>query len=144
MTQVQGVGEKLPLQSKKFVAFILAELLWKVVLSGVLFLGIKEGAIDIYIGVIALAIVITVGGIEALYIGGQAALDKYTRLAEIATRSGQSFKTKDMQTEARPRPPAAKVYYTQPAVEKPVTVPKTILDTQEIPIIVIPPDEDDG
>jgi len=90
--------EKTPLQSKKFVAYLVAEGTWKIILFSVLFLGIKEGAIDVYIGAVAMAVVIIAGAIEALYIGGQAGLDRYTRIAQIAVSAGQSFQMKGVAT----------------------------------------------
>jgi len=83
--------ERTPLTSKKFIAFLVAEASWKVVLGVLLILGVVFGQVNIYVGALAMAIIIVAGAIEALYIGGQAGLDKFTRIAQIATRAGHSF-----------------------------------------------------
>jgi len=96
--------EKVPLQSKKFVAFLVGEATWKVILGVILIvmlLGIKNDASDLFLGVmsgIALSIVLIAGAIEALYIGGQAGLDKYTRIAQIAVNAGQAFTMKNVRS----------------------------------------------
>lgn len=99
MSVPEGLMEKSPLQSKKFVAYLVAEITWKVALVTLLVLGIKEAKIDLFIGSISLGIVIIAGAIEALYIGGQAGLDKYTRIAQIAASAGQSFTMKGVETK---------------------------------------------
>lgn len=86
--------DKPPLQSRKFVAYLVAEMTWKIALLVLLILGMKEAKIDIFVGTIALAMVIVAGAIEALYIGGVTALDKYTRIAQIAATAGHSFEMK--------------------------------------------------
>jgi len=83
--------EKTPLQSKKFIAFIVAEVTWKVAMLVLLVLGMSNAKIDIFVGSIAMGIVVVVGAIEALYLGGQAGLDKYIRIAQIATKAGHGF-----------------------------------------------------
>jgi len=104
-----GLTEKSPLQSKKFVAFLIGEVTWKVILGLVLILGMKDASIDMMIGGICLAIVIIAGAMEALYIGGQAGLDKYTRIAQIAVGAGQNFAMKGVETtngqHHKPKPP---------------------------------------
>ncbi len=105
MADSDDITGKSPLQSKKFVAYLVAEATWKFILGAVLLVGIKEGAIDIFVGSIALAIVIIAGAIEALYIGGQAGLDKYTRIAQIAANAGQGFSMKGVEVVA-PEPSA--------------------------------------
>lgn len=97
-----------PLQSKKFVAYLVAEFTWKAALIILLILGIKEAKIDVFLGSIAAAVVIVAGFIEALYIGGQAALDRYTRVAEIVVGAGASVSMKGVnitQAPAKPAPP---------------------------------------
>ena len=89
---------KTPLQSKKFWAFLLSEVFWKLALCLLLVLGIRESKIDVVVGSIAMAIVVVSGAIEALYLGGQAALDKYTEIAQIAVDGGQNFKMKGVET----------------------------------------------
>lgn len=99
--------EKSPLQSKKFVAFLVSEASWKVVLAVILVLGIRADQVDVFLGTIALAVIIVAGFIEAGYIIGQASLDKYTRIAELATNSGQPFSSKSVSVgpKQEPKPP---------------------------------------
>lgn len=68
--------EKSPLQSKKFVAMLVSEISWKVVILAMLFWGAPAWLVAIT--------VLVCGFLEVAYIGGQAALDRYTRLAHIA------------------------------------------------------------
>lgn len=82
--------ERSPLQSKKFVAFLVQEITWKVILGAVLILGIKEGKIDHFIAAISFVVILVAGFNEAGYILGQASLDKYVRLAQIAADAGQA------------------------------------------------------
>jgi len=120
MADSDDITGKSPLQSKKFVAFLVSEATWKVVLIAVLLVGIKEAKIDVFIGSIALAIVIIAGAIEALYIGGQAGLDKYTRIAQIAAGAGQNFSMGGIATtNGQHKPPAT------PPVAAPVDEPAT-------------------
>ena len=99
--------EKTPLQSKKFIGYMAAEIGWKVVLGILLVMGIHGDTIDGFIGGIALAIVIVAGAIEITYIGGQAALDKYVRIAQIAAGAGQAFEMKDAKTTNKVDSPAS-------------------------------------
>jgi len=94
MANDNDAAGKGPLQSKKFVAFLVGETTWKIALIVLLVLGMKEAKIDIFVGSIAMAIVIIAGALEALYIGGQAGLDRYTRIAQIAVNAGQGFEMK--------------------------------------------------
>lgn len=102
--------EEPPLKSRKFVAYLVAEITWKAALLIVLTLGMKNGTIDLIVGSIALSIVIVAGFIEAGYIIGQASLDKYTRIAEIAAANGKSFTMKGLTVDApkAAEPPAPK------------------------------------
>ena len=126
-----GLTEKSPLQSKKFVAFLVGEMTWKVVLLTLLIVGIKEAKIDLFIGSIALAIVIIAGAIEALYIGGQAGLDKYARIARIAASAGQNFQIGDIASTngQHPKLPA---------------VPPEAVPAPEVPVESDEDDEEDG
>lgn len=73
---------KLALKSKKFVAYLIAELGWKVLIACVLIQ--YSGKIEHYSFMLLMTIVITSGFIQVGYILGQAALDKYSMLAEKA------------------------------------------------------------
>lgn len=76
---------QMPLQSKKFVAFIIAEISWKIVLVAALYVFRKElSTVGMGAWWFMLSIVVTAGFVEIGYIGGQAWLDRYVRVAEIA------------------------------------------------------------
>jgi hypothetical protein len=76
---------RLPLESKKFLAYIIGEITWKVVIVSALLVFHEEFST---VGAMAwwfmIAVVATAGFVEIGYIGGQAWLDRYVRLAEIA------------------------------------------------------------
>jgi hypothetical protein len=91
------MDESKPLQSKKFVAYLVAESTWKLALLLVIGMGMKNGTIDVIVGSIVLAIVIIAGFIEAGYILGQASLDKYIRVAQIASENGRTLSLKGME-----------------------------------------------
>lgn len=83
--------DKSPLQSKKFLAYLLAEATWKLILAITLWTtkdvliaraDIDGGGVGLW--AFMLAIVLVAGFIEAGFILGQAALDKYVRVASIA------------------------------------------------------------
>ena len=74
--------DKLPLKSKKFIAYLISELGWKILIGLVLFQ--YSGKIEHYSFMLLIAIVVTSGFIQVGYILGQAALDKYSLLAEKA------------------------------------------------------------
>lgn len=75
----------LPLESKKFLAFLIAEVTWKVVLI-VALVVFHEDFKSVSMGAwwFMMTIVVTAGFAEIGYIGGQAWLDRYVRVAEIA------------------------------------------------------------
>lgn len=81
--------EKLPLSSKKFLAYILADIGWKIIL-GILIYKNCEGEQLILL----LTIVIVSGFVQTGYILGQAALDRYVRIAEITTNINKNKKEK--------------------------------------------------
>lgn len=95
--------EERPFQSKKFLAYLVAELSWKVIMGLVLFWG--KDTIPEQVFIIMLTIVLVAGFGEALYIGGQAALDKYIRVAQIASQNGKSFSIKGLQVTGSHQPP---------------------------------------
>lgn len=70
------------LKSKKFVAYLIAELGWKVLIGYILWQ--YSAKIEHYSFMLLMTIVITSGFIQVGYILGQAALDKYSMLAEKA------------------------------------------------------------
>ena len=97
--------EQPPFKSRKFLAYLVAEVTWKAVLLVVLILGMKNGTVDIITGSIALAVVVVAGFIEAVYVGGQAAIDKYVQVAQIAASSGKSLIMPGMQVTHHPEAP---------------------------------------
>ena len=81
---------KLPLQSKKFAAFLISEITWKIIILVCVVKLIQQSDEDIGIHTIMLTSVIIAGFIEAGYIGGQAWLDRYVELAKITTGDGKT------------------------------------------------------
>lgn len=76
---------KLPLKSKKFIAYLISELGWKVLIFYVVW-G-YQSKIDHYAFMVLIAMILTSGFMQVGYILGQAALDKYTHLAEAAVKA---------------------------------------------------------
>ena len=77
--------EKSPLRSKKFVAFLVAELAWKLVLVvGLVTLRSELSEAGWGWGFL-LAVVVVSGFVEIGYLGGQAWLDRYVRVAALAS-----------------------------------------------------------
>lgn len=72
--------EKLPLQSKKFIAYLISEIGWKLALFYVLW-KIKDTIQPTELTLLV-TIVITSGFIQIGYILGQAALDKYVQISK--------------------------------------------------------------
>jgi len=81
---------KPPMQSKKFVAFLVSEVTWKVIVGLILVLGMKNASVDLMVGSIILACVLIAGFVEVTYIGKQSDLDKYTRLAMMGIKETAS------------------------------------------------------
>lgn len=100
--QLDVIDGRRPLQSKKFVAFLVAEATWKIIIGIILIMGMRNGTVDVMVGSIILACVFIVGFVEAGYIIGQASLDKYLGLAQIAAESGQTFKLKHVELGKKP------------------------------------------
>ena len=67
--------DKIPYKSKKFLAYIIADLGWKAVLFYLLYINREEFKNSSV--VVMMAIIITAGFVQVGYILGQAALDKY-------------------------------------------------------------------
>ena len=76
--------DKTPLASKKFLAFLLAEVGWFVALG---YLIAVEDLRDWHVAAVATALILVGGFVQTGYILGQASLDRYVRLAQIAARS---------------------------------------------------------
>jgi hypothetical protein len=90
------------LRSKKFIAFMASEFTWKILAALVLFWG--KDSIPQQVFIILLAIIIVAGFVETGYIIGQASLDKFVRVAEIAVANGKQFSMKGMSVEGTPKP----------------------------------------
>ena len=73
-------SNKTPLQSKKFIAYLLADISWKLILVYMLFQ--LEGKYNYYSFFIVLTLILVTGFIQVGYILGQASLDKYIKMVE--------------------------------------------------------------
>jgi hypothetical protein len=83
MSEIIGL-EKNPLHSKKFVAYLIASILWKAILIVALFVfseQLKEATMAGWWFMVSTVIV--AGFVDVGYIGGQAWLDRYVRVAHI-------------------------------------------------------------
>ena len=74
--------DKLPLKSKKFLAYLIADIGWKILMFYVVWEYQTE--IDHYAFMVLVTMIVTSGFIQIGYILGQAALDKYTHVATTA------------------------------------------------------------
>ena len=74
--------DKTPLRSKKFIAYLIADFGWKLILMYMLFQ--TKSKYDYYSFTIMLTLLVTSGFIQVGYILGQAALDRYIALSEKA------------------------------------------------------------
>ena len=70
----------LPLQSKKFLAYLISEIGWKAIIFYVLYK--VDNKIDPSVTTLLITIVITSGFIQIGYILGQVALDKYIEITK--------------------------------------------------------------
>lgn len=74
------MSDKLPLKSKKFLAYLIADFGWKIITF--YFLYSQRQRIATYEFGILLTLILISGFIQVGYILGQAALDKYTHLSK--------------------------------------------------------------
>jgi hypothetical protein len=79
--------EKKPFQSKKFLAYLIADIGWKLTLLIILFHS--QSKLDYYTFSLLLTLVIVSGFIQVGYILGQASLDKYTKVVKNITNSNE-------------------------------------------------------
>jgi hypothetical protein len=86
-----------PMQSKKFVAFLLSTVGWNALMLSIIWKF--EEKIDHIALTLLVTMVITNGFIQIGYILGQAALDKYKQVALSATDNLTGSKDKSSQTE---------------------------------------------
>lgn len=82
--------DKKPLQSKKFIAYLIADLGWKLTLLVILFHS--ESKLDYYTFSLLLTLVIVSGFIQVGYILGQASLDKYSNVVKNITDNSKEKK----------------------------------------------------
>jgi hypothetical protein len=73
-------ADKLPMQSKKFVAYLIADLGWKAAIAILLFQ--LQAKFDHYSASLLMALIVVSAFIQVGYILGEVALDRYTRIAE--------------------------------------------------------------
>jgi hypothetical protein len=67
--------EKTPLSSKKFIAYLLGQFCWTITMLFAIAWDVQDWAL--------LAMVLVNGFLQVAYIGGQAWLDRYVRVAQI-------------------------------------------------------------
>ena len=74
--------DKLPLQSKKFLAYLIADIGWKILMFYVVWE--YKTKIDRYAFLILVSMIVTTGFIQIGYILGQAFIDRYVMIALAA------------------------------------------------------------
>lgn len=78
------------LKSKKFIAYLIAEFTWKIITGAGIYIAFIHGGLTVgWLSLLSLVILVA-AFIEIGYILGQASLDKYLRLAKIATEKGSA------------------------------------------------------
>ena len=82
------MSDKRPLQSKKFIAYLIADIGWKIALFYMLYH--LESKLDHYTFMLMSTLIIVSGFIQVGYILGQAALDKYLKATETLTNNNDS------------------------------------------------------
>lgn len=87
------MSDKKPMQSKKFIAYLIADLGWKLTLLVILFHS--ESKLDYYTFSLLVTLVIVSGFIQVGYILGQAALDKYVKATENVNPSKNGSNNND-------------------------------------------------
>ena len=84
------MSDKKPLQSKKFLAYLIADLGWKAALFYMLFH--IQSKLDHYTFLFMTTLIIVSAFIQVGYILGQAALDKYIKVTENISKQDISKK----------------------------------------------------
>lgn len=121
---------RLPLKSKKFLAYLISEAGWKIVLFAVLFL--YRSSIDYYAFFLLLAVVVTNGFLQIGYILGQAALDKYSHVAATAASNKPQLP-----------PPSATPQQRRPRVKREDPAQKILTD-EPVKVIIDEDDDEEG
>lgn len=78
--------EKTPLKSKKFMAYLLADLGWKLLLAGMLFM--YGDSLSMLEWGLMMGVILVSGFVQVGMLLGQASLDKFIRIAQINSRLG--------------------------------------------------------
>ena len=88
---------KLPLKSKKFLAYLVADFGWKVLIGYTIYKEEAKNEIGYTTFLILLSMIITAGFIQIGYILGQAMLDKYAAsIVEIFDKDDDEDKKKKL------------------------------------------------
>ena len=88
---------KLPLKSKKFLAYLIADFGWKILIGYVVWQEESKKEIGYTTFLILLAMIITAGFIQIGYILGQAMLDKYAAsIVEIFDKDDEDKNKKEV------------------------------------------------
>ena len=88
---------KLPLKSKKFLAYLIADFGWKVLIGYTIYKEEAKNEIGYTTFLILLSMIITAGFIQIGYILGQAMLDKYAAsIVEIFDNDDDDKKKKEI------------------------------------------------
>lgn len=98
---------KLPMRSKKFLAYLISEASWKIVLFSIL--ALYRDKIDYYAFFLLLAIIVTNGFLQIGYILGQVALDKYSAVAREAVASNRGTPRATSTPRAKRTPPEEQI-----------------------------------
>jgi len=91
------VVEKSALNSKKFIAYLVAQVIWALIFAGTIYVmascgsETQEGALlastsgfdKAAMGTVLLAEILCLGFVQVVYIGGQAAVDAFVRMASV-------------------------------------------------------------
>ena len=87
---------KLPLKSKKFLAYLIADFGWKILIGYTIYKEEAKNEIGYTTFLILLSMIITAGFIQIGYILGQAMLDKYAAsIVEIFDKDDDSNEDKN-------------------------------------------------
>ena len=86
--------EKTPFKSKKFIAYLLAEVGWKIILA--VMIVIFGDGLELFEWALMLSVVLVSGFVQVGMILGQGSLDKFIRLAKINASLGVPTHSKGM------------------------------------------------
>lgn len=84
--------EKSPLQSKKFVIYLIADIGWTLILGTILVMLAFSDGIAVLEWALMMGIVLVKGFLQVGTILGQASLDKFVRVAQINASMGMPTK----------------------------------------------------